>query len=217
MQVFEDQHERRAASGDLEEASPRRQQRRAVQHLRLAGTDGGSQQFDGAVHRLQSGSFEPGADRVPHGRGIRIVGHADQAIEHTAQRPVGQPLAIGQALGNGHHGPRLDGGQALEELFEQPSLANACRGDDADQERSLFLQGSVRDQLELLQVGVAADERGARGDPAGRGATEQWQRPNGLRLAANLNHRSRTELEGGSRAGDGAFTADDAPWFGRRL
>ena len=104
MQVLEDQHEWRPASGDLEERSPGGQQRRSVQHLRLACAHGGRQKFDGAVHRLQSGSFEPGADRVPHGRRIRIVGHADQAIEHTAERPVGEPLPIRQALRDGHRG-----------------------------------------------------------------------------------------------------------------
>ena len=162
MQILEHEDERRATGGDLEERSPRSQQCRPVRHLGLSRPYGRRQELDLAIQRLQTRAFEPDADGVADRERSRVIRHADQAIEDAAQRPVGEPLTVWKALSDRHGGARLDRGQALEELFEQPRLPHARRGNHADEERTQLVEGPTGHQLELLQVWGTADQRCAR-------------------------------------------------------
>ena len=110
MQVLEDQHERGPACGDLEERPPGCQQRGAIGDFHLAGAHRRGQQLHLPVQRFEARSLKPGADRLPNGVSFRIIRHADQSIQHAAQRPVRQPLTIGEALGDCDLRPRLERG-----------------------------------------------------------------------------------------------------------
>ena len=86
------------------------------------------------------------------------LGNTNQAIEDPAQRPIGQPLPVRQALRNGDRRARLDRGEAVEELLKEPRLADAGRCNHADHEGTQLVERPARDQLQLLQVRAATDQ-----------------------------------------------------------
>ena len=157
MQVLDDQDQRLPLGSELDESAPGAKERDPVADLALGGPEGCCQ----LLCRLRcldiSGGRQPVAERVAQRVRARIVGQLEDGQEDGAHRPVGQPLAIGQALGDGDPGwTRMD---LIEELLEKPRLPDASRSHDADEVRSMLFERAPSDQLELHQIGTAAHER----------------------------------------------------------
>ena len=137
---------------------PRREQRDPVAASDLAGADRRRQQLGGSARRPRRpprGARPRARRRITSGR--RVVREAEDREQDRAHRPVGQALAVREALGRSRRrtGRRPS---AVEELLEQPRLPDAGGRDDAHQVRPPLVERAAGDELELREVGVAADD-----------------------------------------------------------
>ncbi len=158
VEVLDGNDKRRLAAGSLDEGAPRGEQRGSVRRLRLSLADGRGQQSPDLGRLLDSGTRQPPSTARRISSGGASSSRPDDPEEHGAQRPVGQTLAVGQALRDGHARVRRDARQMVEELLEQARLACAGRRDDADQERPLLVECAAGDEVQLGQVSVTAED-----------------------------------------------------------
>jgi hypothetical protein len=116
VEVLDDQDERRSLRDELDESPPRCEQCDAIAHLGFGGADGRGKQFGDrfAVRliRLREPVSKSGADRLR--RRIRL--ETQDRHKDRSKGPVREPLAIRQALGEGHSRRRI---QAREEFLKQ--------------------------------------------------------------------------------------------------
>ncbi len=91
-------------------------------------------------------------DRLADGVG---VGDPGGRLDHLAERPVGDPLAVGQAA-PGEHGRALE---RADELSDEAALADSRLAVDGDEVRAPVARGAVKGVGEQLELGLAADQR----------------------------------------------------------
>jgi len=120
VQVLEHDHERRRARGDLDRRPPGGEERGPVDDVLLARADGGREERGdrGRLGHVVRG--EPRRDRVAHRGGRRILADADEPVEHRAERPVREPLAVWKALRDRDARIGRAGLEVVEEFFEEP-------------------------------------------------------------------------------------------------
>ena len=98
VEVLDDHDQRLLLCGELDSRPPRGEELAAVDMLTLPGSEGRRQQFRCPPRERIPAVGEPLFGRLPDGLGIGIVREAEQPHEERVERPVRQPLPIGQAL-----------------------------------------------------------------------------------------------------------------------
>src|SRR5206468_4369810 len=134
---------------ELDRVTPRREQRGAVGHSALASPDRRGKEVRRRAMPGEIVAGEPRRDLLPYLGRQGVFREPDEPVEHSAQRPVRESLAVWQALRDGHLRVLVRTRQPVEEFLAQPRLSRPRGRDDADQERSLLGEGAARDELEL--------------------------------------------------------------------
>ncbi len=157
-------------------------------------------------------------------RGITCLALDDACAHphHLGERPVGDPLAVGEAAAAV---PVHELDQPVEVLLELPAeagLADACDADDRHQLRAALLGGDVEELLDEPQLAVAADERRLephrllRASPGG-GHAQRLPERHGLGLALQLVVARFLVGDRRLRQALGRLADEHRPRRGRRL
>ena len=217
MEVLEHDDQRVLPGGRLQRRPPGGEQQVLVHSLGAGLPDRGREQPRVAVRVLHADPFQPDPDRVADLAGRRVLGGAGEGEEDLAHGPVGELLAVGQALRGRDHGVGREAGQPVEELLDQPRLADAGGRDDADHRGPPLVDRTPRDQLQLRQVVLPADQRQAVTLARfGLARTDDDVRGDRCRLASRRDVDLVAELEVVGRA-DRAVAGQDRPGLGRLL
>ena len=171
----------------------------------------------------RSGGRERSRGRLGHARPrvLRGVGveHLRVRLDDLGQRPVADPVAVGEAAPAHDPVRRRAGLEGREQLAHQPALADARLAVDRDEVRTALGDGAAVQRGEQLELPVAADERraGRRERALGdRLLGQQLEGVQRLRLAAHgeLAHRPEVEVARGPR---GSLTDEHLPGRGGLL
>ena len=117
-------------------------------------------------------------DRLANGV---VVGDPGRRLHHLGERPVGDPLAVGQAAA-GQHGRALE---RADELTDKAALADPRLAVNGDEVRAPVARGTLEGVGEQVELGFAADQR--RDDGRARGD---------LRAVDGADHAPGGELPG---------------------
>ena len=161
VQVLEDDDQRPAPSRRLHRGAPGHEQKVPVHAFRAGLADGDCEQARHALGVLEARVAQPRGDGVADLGRRSVFVEAGQGQDHLPHRPVGQLLSVRKALRGGDQGVGRKVRQPAEELLDQARLACAGGCDDADDRRPLLVDGAARHELDLRQVGLAADQRQA--------------------------------------------------------
>ena len=210
VKVFEDDHHRPGRSRRLHRAAPGVEHADAIGLRHFCGADGRGEQLGGVRGIGDAALGEPIGEAPLQVLDRRIARHTDEPVQHRAQRPERQPLAVRQTLRDSDERCRRPGipRQPGEEFLHEPRLARPGRRDDTDELRPALGERSACRELQLLEVGVAADHRQRRcGRVGGRlrhGPSERIA-VHLQRFAAQLQWARRVECEATPGRAGGAF------------
>ena len=208
VQILHDEDQRMALGGELEGGPPGGEDRRLVGQLRIAGPNGRRQEFGVGRGRRIPEVDEPGRGRPANLVRSSILIEVEQSEEEGAHGPVGDALPIGEALRGRDRRVGHDRVDRIEEFLEEPALAGARRRDDAHQERPPLPGDPPGDEVELVHVGVAADEAGPPDRRPG-GAAEEDRGWDGQPATSRLEFDRGAELEPTARGPDRSCPGDD--------
>ena len=201
VEVLDDKDQRLARRRQLDGVTPGREDGRLVGDVGFRRPDRRCQQLSAVLRRIVPESLEPLLDRSPKALGWQVVAEVGESLEEAPQRPVGQPLAVGQALSDGHSCLPGDPVAPVEELLQKSCLARARRREQRDQERPTLADRALGDQSQLGEIAVPTDKR----QPLSQVALQPPEddgRMDLKRLAARLLAYQRTELETAPRRPD---------------
>ena len=102
-----------------------------------------------------------------------VVGDARGGLDHLAERPVGDALAVRQRAPH-EHARSLD---AVEELAREPALSHAGLAVDREEVRAAVPQAAVERVREELELRLSSDERRARAERTNRAVEHVHQPP----------------------------------------
>jgi hypothetical protein len=216
MQILEDDHQRRGSGGRFDRLSPGGEELSAIGSFGLGHADRGRQEL--GAGRIGGDRLQPGPDCVQQLRRLRVLAHTGEREENLPHRPVGHLLAVGKALGGDNHGIRPEAVEPPEELLEQPRLSGPGGRDQADQRWPPLGEGTLGDELKLLEIGVSTHQRRPRRQ-SGRllPAADHFLRRYRRRLALRFDRQLTAELEAGRRCVGGPFRHQHLPGLGRLL
>ena len=159
VEVLEHEDEWLCSCGELDRGAPRSEEPRAIDRLLLAHADSRREECADRVLVRHFVQREPSRDRLAHLGRCGVLPDPDEPVEDGAERPVRKPLAVRKALRDRDPRIRRARLEPLEELFEQPRLPRAGRGDDAHEERALVVEHAACGKLELREIAVAPEQR----------------------------------------------------------
>ena len=180
VHVLEQQDHRIAVREPLEEQPPGREQLLAHQP-RLGGSQQRPERLGDplALAGVLDPLLEPGGEpRVDLGRGC-VVADPEPLADHVGERPVGDPVAEGEAAAEVPEHLDREPVDVVVELGPEPGLADPGGAADPDQARDLAVDAGVEEVLDQPQLRRPADERRLRAgpQPGPGGAADHPQRP----------------------------------------
>ena len=213
----------RARVGDpLEERPPGGEQDLPpARRRRLEAEQREQGRLDAASRSSGSGTcaIERRAEPGPGRRLVVALGEAGPAADHLAERPEGDPVAVGRRAAVVPPDPLDDAVDVLLELPGEPALADAGRPGDGHQPRPAIAARRVEELLEQSELLVATDERRlervARPLAAALGDDPQGA-PGRHRLGLALERLLAGRLEGDRRRGRAQRRLADEHGAGRR-
>src|SRR5438034_955023 len=154
LQILEHDEERALRRDPLDEAAPRADDLLAV--LIRRGLLRCDRERDEHRVALAAGAVHHTADLSAHVLGRRVGRHADEIDEELAERTVGEHLAVRRAVR-----VRIPRGRrkTVAELVRETAFARPRWRGDRDEIRTAVAEGPLRDELELREIVLAADER----------------------------------------------------------
>jgi hypothetical protein len=187
LQVLEHQHGRIHVGEALEEQAPGGEHLLPVTRVEVAESEQLRQaRLDEApVIGVRQVLVQRRPQLAERRLGRLVLGDPATHPHHVRQRPVGDPLPVGQTAAAVPEHRLDDAVEVLVELPRQPRLADPGDPRHRDQVRLPLLGAGVVEILDLAQLAVAADERRLQALRAERAAhpREHAQRPPERRLA----------------------------------
>ena len=160
LQVLEDHHHRLVLGEALEEHPPAREQLLACQ-ARLGDAEQSPEPRDQEL--AIGGADDPAVearvelrDRLLEGR---FLGDPKPLAHHLRERPIRDPVAVGQAASGMEQEVVGQAVGVLDEFPTKPRLADAGRPGDRHQTCDAMLDAGVKQVLDQSQVGVAPHQR----------------------------------------------------------
>ena len=210
MEILDREHERSIGGRELDGSPPGGVEPGAVAHLGLPGADGCHEQVAVASRIRIAQALQPLLSGGAQALRRDVVREAEEPQEEPAHRPIGETLAVGQALCDRDDRVGCDLGESIEELLEQAGFPGAGRRDDAHQVGPSLAERASSDELELCDVVVAADDR--RSPPvADQGRAEKQCARNGGGLASDPRRGGRSERKSAADGAEGSLRDDDLP------
>ena len=159
LQVLEDHHHRVVLGESLEEHPPAREELLASE-ARLGDAEQRTEPRDQerAIARTDDPAIEAGVELRDRLLGARLLGDPEPLADHLGQRPVGDPVAVGQAATGVKEEVVCEAVGVVVELPAKPGLADARRPGDSHQARDATVEAGVEEVLDQPQVGVATHE-----------------------------------------------------------
>ncbi|HEX7311915.1 MAG TPA: hypothetical protein VF232_12120 [Gaiellaceae bacterium] len=140
------------------------------------------------------------AEQATDDVGRVVLENADVFLEDLAERPIRDPVAVGEAAAGPPDRLGLLGTQQLPELANEPRLADADVGHDRDHVRPALLDGAGIRCEEQVQLAGAADESllqpSHASRPHERQRAEQRYADDAVLFPFRLDTPPRAELEG---------------------
>ena len=123
--------------------------------------------------------------------GGRVVADPGRGLDHRRERPVGDALAVGQRT-TAQRGHALG---ALDELGDEPRLADARLAEDGDEARAAVADRARERVLEQLELLLAADEPRVRDTALRIQGADRAPRPERLLAALDLDRPGVLDLD----------------------
>lgn len=144
------------------------------------------------------------AEELEHTLGAVALEDAEVLLQHLGQRPVRDPLAVGQAAAGAAERLRRVVREPIPELAHEAGLADARVADDRNQPRPPVLGHPAQRREEPFELPVAADEHTLQAAHSSRAhqreRAQERPAPHAGRLALRLDRPLVAELEGSARS-----------------